>query len=73
MTTVFHAWPYGRFLEIHSNLKRKRLHKTSQGSNFLKGSFSNRDNVRDPIQFRRESQSIVKDNFVSKPDTSIFI
>ena len=35
---------------------RKKLHRTSEGSKFLGGSFSNRDNVRAPIQFRRESQ-----------------
>ena len=56
MTTVFHAWPYGRFIEIQSNLRRKKLHSTNQGSNFLGGSFSNRDSVRAPIQIRRESQ-----------------
>ena len=57
MTTVFHIWPYGRFIAIQSNLRRNKLHRTNQGSNFLGGSFSNRDNVRTPIQFRRESQS----------------
>ena len=56
MTTVFHVWPYGRFIEIQSNLRRKKLHRTNQGSNFLGGSFSNTDNVRAPIQFKRESQ-----------------
>ena len=56
MTTVFHTWPNDRFIEIQSNLRRKKLHRTNQGSNFLGGSFSNRDNVRAPIQFRRESQ-----------------
>ena len=56
MTTVFHAWPYGRFIEIQSNLRRKKLHRTNQGSNFLGGSFSNRDNIRAPIQFGEESQ-----------------
>ena len=56
MTTVFHAWAYGRFIEIQNNLRRKKLHRTNQGSNSLGGSFSNRDNVRAPIQFRRESQ-----------------
>ena len=30
--------------------------RTSQDTNLLGGSFSNRDNVRAPIQFRRESQ-----------------
>ena len=56
MTTVFHAWSYGRFIEIQSNLRRKKLHRTNQGSNFLEGSFSNRANVRAPIQFGRDSQ-----------------
>ena len=45
VTTVFHAWVYGRFIQIQSNLRRKKLHRTNQGSNFLGSSFSNRDNV----------------------------
>ena len=49
MTTVFHAWPCGRFIEIQSNLRRKKLHRTNQGSNFLGGNFRNRDN---PINIR---------------------
>ena len=53
---IFHTWAYGRFIEIEGNLRRKKLHRTNKGSNFLGGSFSNRDNVRAPIQFRRESQ-----------------
>ena len=56
MTTVFYAWLYGRFIEIQSNFRRKKLHRTNQGSNFLGGSFSNRDNVRAPIRFKRKSQ-----------------
>ena len=56
LSTVFHAWPYGRFIKIHSNLRRKKRHRTNQGSNFFGGSFSNRDNVRAPIQFRRIRQ-----------------
>ena len=64
MTTVFHAWLYGRFIEIHRNLKRKKLHRTNQGSNFLGGSFSNKGNVRDPIQFRREGQPLESENMI---------
>ena len=56
MKIVFHAWPYGIFIEIQSNLRRKKLHRMNQSSNFLGGSFSNRDNVRAPIQFGRKSQ-----------------
>ena len=54
MTAVFHAWPYGRFIEIQNNFRRKKLHRMNQGSNFHGGSFSNRGNVTAPIPFRRE-------------------
>ena len=58
MTKVFHAlWLYGRFMEIQSSLKIKDFHRTNPGSNFLGCSFSNRGNVRAPIQFRRENYS----------------
>ena len=56
MTIVFHAWPNVRLTEIQSNLRRKKRHRTNQGSNFLGGSFSNRNNVRASIQFGRERQ-----------------
>ena len=42
-------------LDIQSNLKKKKLQKINQGSNFFGGRFSNRDYVRATIQFRRES------------------
>ena len=45
---------YGRFMEMQINLRRKKLHRTKEGLNFLEGSFSNLDNVRAPIQFRKE-------------------
>ena len=47
---------YSRFIEIQSNLRRKKLHRINQGSNFLGSSFSNRDNAKAPTQFRRENQ-----------------
>ena len=56
MTVVFHEWAYGRFIEIQSNLRRKKLHRMNQGYNFLGDSFSNRDNVQALIQFRKEIQ-----------------
>ena len=45
MTTVFHAWSYGKLIEIQSNLRRYKHHKTSQ-----------QNDLRAPIQFKRESQ-----------------
>ena len=59
MTLIFDASPYGRFIEIErATSGEKKFHRATQGSNFLKGgiSNSNRDNVRDPIQFESESQ-----------------
>ena len=55
MTATFCARLYGRLIEIESNLSRKKLHRTNQGSNFFGRRFNNRHNVRAPIQFRRES------------------
>ena len=40
MATVFHSRLHGRFIEIQNNLRRKKAHRTNQGSNFLEGSFS---------------------------------
>ena len=66
MSTIFRALPYGRFIEIQSNLRIKKRLRTNHGFNFLGGSFSNRDNVR-------ESQpSILKADSSSRIDPSIF-
>ena len=54
MTTIFHARSYGSLIQIRSNFRRKKLHRTNQGSDFLEGSFSNRDNVGAPDQFKRK-------------------
>ena len=73
MTTIFRARSYGRFMNVQSNLRRKKNHRMNQGSNFLGRSFSNRDNARVPMQFRRERQpSILKGDFLSRTDSSIF-
>ena len=71
MTTVFYAWLYGRFIEIQSNLRREKLHRTKQGSNLC--SFSNKNSVTAPIQLKRESQpQHLKRWFSSRTDPSIF-
>ena len=57
MTVVFHTRPYGRFMEIKSYVGRKKLNRTYQDSNFLEDVFRNGDNIRTPIQFRRERKS----------------
>ena len=36
---------YDQLIETKSNLRRKKRHRTKQGSNFLGGSFSNKDNI----------------------------
>ena len=42
---VFHARPYGIFVEIKANLWRNKLLRTNQKLQFSRGRFSNRDNV----------------------------
>ena len=54
MKTVFQARSHGTFEEIKSNLRRKKLQATNQGFDFVEVRFSNRMNVRAPIQFSRE-------------------
>ena len=57
MKAVFYARSYGRFTKTKNNFEEKKLHRTNQGLNSLGGIFSKWDNVRAPIQFRRERQS----------------
>ena len=72
MATLLNARPYGRFIGIQSNLRRKELKRTNQDSNFLGRSFSNNVNVTALIQFRRESRpQILKDEFSSRTASSI--
>ena len=35
MTIVFHEWWYDRFIEIQSNLRRKKLHRMNKATIFL--------------------------------------
>ena len=74
MTKIFNGRLYGRFVEIQiqvqSNLKRNKLHRTNQGSNFLGGRFSNRDNVTAPNLEDKDNPSLLKDSFFSKADPS---
>ena len=52
---------------------RKKLRRMNQGSNFLGGIFSNRDNIRAPIKFQEKvNPSILKNDFSSRTDPSIF-
>ena len=53
MTIVFHAWSYGRFIEIQSNLRRKNCHSTNQGPKFLGGSLA--IEITQELQSKRKS------------------
>ena len=76
MTKIFNARLYDRFVEmqiqVQSSFKRKKLHRTNQGSNYLRGSFSNRD-VAAPNLEDKDNPSLLKNYFSSKTDPSITI
>ena len=73
MTTIFHTWAYGRFIKIQSNLRRKKLYRTNEGSNFRGGGFSNVDNVESQSNLEEKvNPSILKDDFSSRTEPSIF-
>ena len=57
LTIVFHARPDGRLKETKRNLRGKKHDRTNQDSNFLNDQFSNRDNVKAPIQFKSKRKS----------------
>ena len=57
---------YDKFIEVQSNLRRKELPTTNHGSNFCE---SSKDNV---IQKNKKNPSILKDDFSSKTNPSIF-
>ena len=52
ITTVLHTRPYGTFIVIKCSFSRKKPCRTTKGSNCHNHSFSNKDNVRAPTQFR---------------------
>ena len=74
MTTVFHAGVYGRFIEIQSNVKKKKLHRVNQGSIFLVDNFNNRDMYKFQSNYEENVNPIIlKDVFSSRTDSSMFI
>ena len=66
MTTVFHRWLYGRFIEIQSNLRRKKVHRANKESNFFGGGFRRESNLEEKF-----NPSIIKYDFSSSTDPSI--
>ena len=72
MATVFHVWLYGRFSEIQSNLRRKKLHRTNQDLIFfeeflaIKVMYEPQSNLEEKV-----NSSILKDDFSSTIDPSI--
>ena len=55
MRTSFLVTPDGIY-RAEQKINRKKLQRTNQGSNFVRGSFSNSDTVRILTQFGRETQ-----------------
>ena len=72
MTSVFHTWPYGRFIGIQSNHRRKKLHRTNQSSNLLGSSFSNRNNVSPNPIYKRKSTPVSQNMILPHEQTHPF-
>ena len=75
LTVVFHPRPDGRYIELKHNLKRKKLFRTNQDSNFFGGTCYSRGMVsKNPNPIRRERQSsFLKDDFSSSTDPYVFM
>ena len=55
MTAVFHERLYGRYIEIQNNLRRKKLQRMIQGSNFLKTVLA-RETIQEPQSSLEEKE-----------------
>ena len=55
MTTVSHTWTYGRLIEYRASSGERNFMERIKAQIFLEVVLAT-DNVRAPIQFRRESQ-----------------
>ena len=55
MTTVSHTWTYGRLIEYRASSGERNFMERIKAQIFLEAVLAT-DNVRAPIQFRRESQ-----------------
>ena len=65
--TVLHARPYGRFIEIKSNFKGKKLHITNYGSIFLEAVLEIETmKVCETIINEKHNHSILQDDFFHK-------
>ena len=73
MTTVFHTWPYGRFIERESNLTRKNFIERINAPILLEAVLAI-DIIQEPQSNLEEkvNHSILKDDFSSGTDPSIF-
>ena len=67
MTIVFHARPFGRFIEIKSNLRWKNFIERIKTPIFLGDSFSSGDNVKPQSNLEeKDKPSILKDIFLQE-------
>ena len=72
-TTVFYASSYGEFIEIQSNFRRKKLHRTNQGSFFLEAVLAIEIMQEpQPDLEEKDKSSILQDDFPSRTYQSIF-
>ena len=73
MTRIYHAWPYGRFIEIKSNLRGKKFIQQFYAPIFLEAvlaigtMWEHQSNLKEKV-----NPSILKDYFSSRTDPYIF-
>ena len=73
MTIVFPCMAVWYIYRDTEQPQEKELHRTNQGSNFLGGRFSNKDNEEPQSNSEEKGNpSILKNDFSSRTDPSIF-
>ena len=71
MTIVFHTWPYGTFIEIQSNLRKKNFIERIKAPIFLKAVLAIEIMPQSNLE-NKVNPSILKDDFSSRTNPSIF-
>ena len=73
MKTAFHARSYGRFIEIKSNLRKKNFIERIKAPIFLEAvvAIEIMEDVQSNLD-EKDNPSILKDEFSSRTDLSIF-
>ena len=70
---MFHAMLYASFIETKNNIKLRKVHRTNQGSNFLRDILGNIYIEPEPRLEEKDNPSTLKYDFPSRKELTILM